>query len=109
MIYQDKQTGSSMLATANIGDARILLVRQPAGGKAVAEQLSVDHVPDEVSERKRIENFNPNPKMPLVRFVAGTWRVGGLLALSRAFGDAYMKGSLQVTKSYSSEYYPIAV
>lgn len=33
--------------------------------------------------------------MPLVRFVAGTWRVGGLLALSRAFGDAYLKGSLQ--------------
>lgn len=24
-----------------------------------------------------------------------TWRVGGLLALSRAFGDAYLKGSLQ--------------
>ena len=23
--------------------------------------------------------------------VEGTWRVGGLLALSRAFGDAYLK------------------
>ena len=33
--------------------------------------------------------------MPLVRYVAGTWRVGGLLALSRAFGNAYMKGPLQ--------------
>ena len=33
--------------------------------------------------------------MPLVRYVGGTWRVGGILALSRAFGDAYMKGSLQ--------------
>lgn len=33
--------------------------------------------------------------MPLVRFAGGTWRVGGLLALSRAFGDAYLKGSLQ--------------
>ena len=29
--------------------------------------------------------------MALVRYVGGTWRVGGLLALSRAFGDAYMK------------------
>ncbi len=29
------------------------------------------------------------------RYVGGTWRVGGLLALSRAFGDAYLKGSLQ--------------
>ena len=30
-----------------------------------------------------------------VRYVGETWRVGGLLALSRAFGNAYMKGSLQ--------------
>ena len=43
----------------------------------------------------RIEDKNPNPKMPLVRYVGGTWRVGGILALSRAFGDAYMKSSLQ--------------
>ena len=41
----------------------------------------------------RIESQNPNPKQPLVRYVGGTWRVGGLLALSRAFGDAYMKSS----------------
>ena len=27
------------------------------------------------------------------QFKAGTWRVGGLLALSRAFGDAYLKVS----------------
>lgn len=30
-----------------------------------------------------------------MRYVGGTWRVGGILALSRAFGDAYLKGSLQ--------------
>lgn len=46
-------------------------------------------------ERLRIEATNPNPKRPLVRYVGGTWRVGGLLALSRAFGDAYLKGSGQ--------------
>lgn len=46
-------------------------------------------------ERQRIESKNPNPKMPLVRYVGGTWRVGGILALSRAFGDAYLKGSGQ--------------
>jgi hypothetical protein len=46
-------------------------------------------------ERVRIESKNPNPKMPLVRYVGGTWRVGGILALSRAFGDAYLKGSGQ--------------
>ena len=46
-------------------------------------------------ERRRIESKNPNPRMPLVRYVGGTWRVGGILALSRAFGDAYLKGSGQ--------------
>jgi protein phosphatase 1L len=34
---------------------------------------------------------NPNLKKPLVVNVGGTWRVGGLLALSRAFGDVYLK------------------
>ena len=46
-------------------------------------------------ERQRIESKNPNPRLPLVRYVGGTWRVGGILALSRAFGDAYLKGSGQ--------------
>lgn len=53
------------------------------------------------SERQRIEAQNPNPKMPMVRYMGGTWRVGGLLALSRAFGDSYLKvgrgGALQCT------------
>lgn len=60
-----------------------------------ALQLTTDHVPDSEDERVRIERLNPNPKLPLVRYVGGTWRVGGLLALSRAFGDSFMKGSGQ--------------
>ena len=80
--------GSTSLAAANVGDARVVLCRS---GKAV--QLTTDHVPDSEDERLRIERMNPNPKLPLVRFVGGTWRVGGLLALSRAFGDSFMKGT----------------
>ncbi|KAL4437229.1 hypothetical protein ABPG75_004368 [Micractinium tetrahymenae] len=100
LVYRHK--GTSKLLTANAGDARILLVR---GGKPVV--LSEDHVPDNEEERNRIEQFNPNPKMPLVRYVGGTWRVGGLLALSRAFGDAYMKGSDQFegVSFYASDTY----
>lgn len=89
IMYPDS-SGKYKLLSANVGDARIILVR---GGKAV--QLTEDHVPDNENERYRIEYFNPNPKMPLVRYVGGTWRVGGLLALSRAFGDAYLKSTLQ--------------
>lgn len=79
-----------MLLSSNVGDARTVLAR---GGAAV--QLSEDHVPDSDDERRRIERQNPNPRLPLVRYVGDTWRVGGLLALSRAFGDAYMKGTGQ--------------
>jgi protein phosphatase 1L len=75
-----------VLVAANVGDARVVLCR---GGQAV--QLTVDHKPDVEAERKRIEAKNPTPKKPLVVNVEGTWRVGGLLALSRAFGDVYLK------------------
>lgn len=88
ILYQDGQKRT--LLTANAGDARVLLVQ---GGKSV--QLTEDHVPDSEEERERIEAQNPNPRMPLVRYIGGTWRVGGLLALSRAFGDAYLKGTGQ--------------
>jgi hypothetical protein len=64
-------------------------------------------VADNETERNRIEKYNPNPRMPLVRYVGGTWRVGGLLALSRAFGDAYLKGSDQFegVSFYASDSY----
>jgi protein phosphatase 1L len=85
-----EEDGTVKLLTANAGDSRVVISR---GGEAV--QLTTDHVPDDEEERERIEAQNPNPKLPLVRYVGKTWRVGGVLALSRAFGDAYMKSSLQ--------------
>jgi protein phosphatase 1K len=92
LLFTDPATGATVAASANVGDARALLRR----GDGTVLQLSVDHVPDAEDERERIEATNPNRgKLPLVRFAGGTWRVGGLLALSRAFGDAHLKGSLQ--------------
>ena len=83
-----QEGGAVKLCTANVGDARILLIRD---GKAV--QLSVDHVPDDEDERRRIDRGNPNLRKSLVTFTEGSWRVGGVLALSRAFGDAFLKES----------------
>jgi protein phosphatase 1L len=77
LLYEDP-AGAQYLLAANAGDARVIL-----GGKNGVTQMTVDHVPDSEDERKRIEYMNPNPNMPLVRYVGGTWRVGGLLALSR--------------------------
>ncbi|XP_014521201.1 probable protein phosphatase 2C 59 isoform X2 [Vigna radiata var. radiata] len=47
--------------------------------------VSQDHKPDQTDERRRIEDAGG--------FVmwAGTWRVGGVLAVSSAFGDRLLK------------------
>ena len=52
-------------------------------GAAIA--LSEDHKPNRSDERSRIEAAGG------VVVWAGTWRVGGVLAVSRAFGDRLLK------------------
>lgn len=47
--------------------------------------MSVDHKPNTREERTRIEDAGG------VVVWAGTWRVGGVLAVSRAFGDRPLK------------------
>nr|GFA90977.1 probable protein phosphatase 2C 76 [Tanacetum cinerariifolium] len=47
--------------------------------------LSEDHKPNRSDERERIENAGG------VVMWAGTWRVGGVLAMSRAFGNRNLK------------------
>lgn len=68
------------LIVANVGDSRVVASR---AGSAIP--LSFDHKPDRLDERQRIEEAGG--------FViwAGTWRVGGILAVSRAFGDKLLK------------------
>lgn len=50
-----------------------------------AHQLSKDHKPNAEGEKERIENLGG------MVVWAGTWRVGGVLAVSRAFGDRPLK------------------
>ncbi|RYQ93280.1 hypothetical protein Ahy_B09g099545 isoform B [Arachis hypogaea] len=68
------------ILVANVGDSRVVASR---AGTAVP--LSIDHKPDRSDERQRIEEAGG--------FIiwAGTWRVGGVLAVSRAFGDKLLK------------------
>lgn len=68
------------LLVANVGDSRAVVCR---AGKAVP--LSIDHKPNRKEERQRIE------KAGGVVMWSGTWRVGGVLAVSRAFGDRLLK------------------
>ncbi|EPS68416.1 hypothetical protein M569_06352, partial [Genlisea aurea] len=68
------------LFVANVGDSRVVACR---AGSAIP--LSIDHKPDRSDERQRIEQAGG--------FIiwAGTWRVGGVLAVSRAFGDKLLR------------------
>ncbi|KAK9831431.1 hypothetical protein WJX81_004250 [Elliptochloris bilobata] len=68
------------LVVAHVGDSRAVLLR---AGQALA--LSEDHKPNRTDERSRIEAAGG------VVVWAGTWRVGGVLAVSRAFGDRLLK------------------
>ncbi|RXH95194.1 hypothetical protein DVH24_024878 [Malus domestica] len=86
-IYRDDGSTASTavlvgnhLYVANVGDSRTVISK---AGKAIA--LSEDHKPNRSDERKRIESAGG--------FVmwTGTWRVGGVLAMSRAFGNRMLK------------------
>ncbi|KAA8540019.1 hypothetical protein F0562_026711 [Nyssa sinensis] len=68
------------LYVANVGDSRTVTSK---AGKAIP--LSEDHKPNRSDERKRIESAGG------VVMWAGTWRVGGVLAMSRAFGNRMLK------------------
>ncbi|KAL9672729.1 hypothetical protein QQ045_028981 [Rhodiola kirilowii] len=78
------------LYVANVGDSRTQLY--PNQEKSfvhfilTAIPLSEDHKPNRsTDERKRIENAGG------IVMWAGTWRVGGVLAMSRAFGNRMLK------------------
>ena len=59
--------------------------------------MSMDHKPNESSEKQRIENLGG------MVVWAGTWRVGGVLAVSRAFGDRPLKKYVKADPHVKSE------
>jgi protein phosphatase PTC1 len=74
---QDKAIRQRVLYTANVGDARIVLCRN---GKAL--RLSYDHKGSDENEGKRITNAGG---------LIINNRVNGVLAVTRALGDTYLK------------------
>lgn len=74
---QQSATRQRVLYTANVGDARIILCRS---GKAL--RLSYDHKGSDENEGKRVANAGG---------LILNNRVNGVLAVTRALGDSYMK------------------
>ncbi|KAK9365315.1 phosphatase 2C-like domain-containing protein [Lipomyces kononenkoae] len=79
-----------MLYTANAGDARLVLCRK---GKAL--RLSYDHKGTDQMEAQRIKNSGG---------VVLNGRVNGILAVTRALGDSYIK-KLVISRPYTTETY----
>jgi protein phosphatase PTC1 len=74
---QENASRQRVLYTANVGDARIVLCRN---GKAL--RLSYDHKGSDENEGRRIANAGG---------LILNNRVNGVLAVTRALGDTYMK------------------
>lgn len=68
------------LVVGHVGDSRAVL---GISGKTI--ELTQDHKPNRPDERQRIEDVGGT----VVH--AGTWRVGGVLAVSRSFGNRMLK------------------
>jgi len=69
------------MTVAHVGDSRAVLCR--AGGETV--HVTLDHKPELAAERKRIEALGG-----FVSYI-GCWRAMGILAMSRAIGDLFLK------------------
>ena len=68
------------LYVANVGDSRAVLV---SNGQAI--EMSTDHKPSRIDEKERIEGLGGR----IIHY--GTWRVEGVLAVTRAIGDRRLK------------------
>jgi protein phosphatase 1L len=77
-------TPDDCLYVSHTGDSRGVICNTKRG----ATTLTVDHKPDRPDEMHRIQSSGG-----FVNLEFGTWRVNGILAMSRAFGDSMLKPS----------------
>eukprot|EP01028_Stygiella_incarcerata_P012820 TRINITY_DN80494_c0_g1_i1.p1 TRINITY_DN80494_c0_g1~~TRINITY_DN80494_c0_g1_i1.p1 ORF type:complete len:402 (-),score=96.99 TRINITY_DN80494_c0_g1_i1:410-1615(-) len=75
-------TPDDSLYVSHTGDSRGVICNTKKG----ATTITVDHKPDRPDEMHRIQSSGG-----FVNLEFGTWRVNGILAMSRAFGDSMLK------------------
>ena len=83
MLLTERPDENAMIVS-NTGDSRAMLVR--TDGTTVA--LTEDHKPEMKSEQERIAKAGGHVAFDEVDQI---WRVDGILAVSRAIGDVYLK------------------
>ncbi|KAK6946453.1 PPM-type phosphatase-like domain [Dillenia turbinata] len=79
------------LYIANLGDSRAVLGKLvKATGEVLAVQLTVEHNACMESVRKELQSLHPDDSQ-IVVLKHNVWRVKGLIQVSRAIGDEYLK------------------
>ncbi|KAK9672307.1 hypothetical protein RND81_12G091400 [Saponaria officinalis] len=81
------------LFVANLGDSRAVLGRKNCDtGSIDAVQLSNEHNANFEAVRKELREMHPDDQQ-IVVLKHGIWRVKGIIQVSRAIGDVYMKNA----------------
>ncbi|GAB4849035.1 hypothetical protein Ancab_003847 [Ancistrocladus abbreviatus] len=85
-----------ILYMANLGDSRAVLGRKVHDGRmfyppsVVAERLTSDHNVGNKEVRKEVRALHPDDPQ-IVVYTRGFWRIKGIIQVSRAIGDIYLK------------------
>ncbi|KAL1293564.1 hypothetical protein HN51_054219 [Arachis hypogaea] len=78
------------LYTANLGDSRAVIGSVTRSNKIVAEQLTREHNASKEEVRRELRSLHPEDSQ-IVVMKHGTWRIKGIIQVSRSIGDAYLK------------------
>lgn len=78
IMYRNEKNGEIHMNFINIGDSRATIVYK----NGTAQQVTTDHKPDDIKEKKRIEELDGE----VVEDSEGIYRIGDL-SLARSFGD----------------------
>ncbi|XP_028777676.1 probable protein phosphatase 2C 68 [Neltuma alba] len=80
------------LYVANLGDSRAVIGSVHGSNKIVAEQLTREHNASREEVRRELRSLHPDDSQ-IVVMKHGTWRIKGIIQVSRSIGDAYLKRS----------------
>ncbi|XP_045808004.1 probable protein phosphatase 2C 25 [Trifolium pratense] len=78
------------LYIANLGDSRAVIGSTGRSNKIVAKQLTKEHNACKADVRKELRSLHPEDSQ-IVVMKHGTWRIKGIIQVSRSIGDAYLK------------------
>ncbi|KAK7278821.1 hypothetical protein RJT34_23859 [Clitoria ternatea] len=78
------------LYITNLGDSRAVIGSIGRSNRITAEQLTKEHNASKEEVRRELRSLHPEDSQ-IVVMKQGTWRIKGIIQVSRSIGDAYLK------------------